>query len=168
MLESRAHAEGRRAKILARLLGHANTFARRETKTACSPVAIQRSIELALQRAGVTAGELGHVNAHGLSDTEADRHEARAIRAALGDTPVLALKSYFGNLGAGGAPVELAASVLSFSAGWAPPSLNYDQPDPECQVNVVAGEPLEGARPLAIKLAQSPMGQAAAVVVAGP
>jgi 3-oxoacyl-[acyl-carrier-protein] synthase II len=66
-----------------------------------------------------------------------DRIEAQAIRKTLGNVPVTAPKSYFGNLGAASGAVELAISLLGLERGVIPPSINYDTPDPECPVNVV-------------------------------
>ena len=67
--------------------------------------------------------------------------EATAIHAVLGDTPVIAPKSYFGNIGGGGGAVEMAISLLAFQEGILPISLNYENPDPKCPVNVVHHEP---------------------------
>ena len=98
----------------------------------------------------------------------ASRLEAQAIRATLGDTPVTAPKSYFGDLGAGSGAVEMAASVLGIVHGRVPPTLNYDTPDPACPINVIHGRPLTGAQPTALVLSQSATGQAAAIVLAAP
>ena len=78
----------------------------------------------------------------------------------LGDVPVTALKSYFGDLAAGSGAVELIGSVLARMHGQSPPTLNYDQPDPACPINVAHGSlhPLD--KPAAIALNQSNTGQA--------
>ena len=114
---------------------------------------------------GLAPSEIGHVNAHGDGSIAEDRIEAEAIRATLGDAPVTALKSYFGDLGAGSGAVELVASVLALAQGRVPPTLNYDEPDPACPVNVVRGQPQRVAQPTAIALNQSNTGQAVAVVI---
>ncbi len=77
----------------------------------------------ALQAAGLSPQDVGHVNAHGASTPNDDRIEAQAIRATLGDVPVTAPKSCFGNLGAGSGAVELVASVLALQNGLVPPTL---------------------------------------------
>jgi 3-oxoacyl-(acyl-carrier-protein) synthase len=69
-------------------------------------------------------------------------------------------------LGAGSGAVELAACVWSVAEGVVPATLNYQTPDAQCPVNVVRGEALLGAAPIAISLNHTPLGQAAAVVVA--
>jgi 3-oxoacyl-[acyl-carrier-protein] synthase II len=111
------------------------------------------------------ASDIGHVNAHGESSVEQDRAEAAAIQAALPDVPVLAFKSYFGDLAAGSGAVELIGSVLALDHGRLPATLNYEQPDPACPIRVTQGamQPIE--KPAAIALNQSLTGQAAAVVV---
>jgi 3-oxoacyl-[acyl-carrier-protein] synthase II len=105
----------------------------------------------------------------GLRLVEADRWR-RAIREAFGDTcpPVFAAKSYFGNLGAGGAPVELAISLLALQHGTLPPTLNYEEPDPECPIPVLAGSPHTVRTPYVLKISFTGMGQCAALVVRRP
>jgi 3-oxoacyl-[acyl-carrier-protein] synthase II len=94
-----------------------------------------------------------------------DRAEATAIAAELGNVPVTAPKSFFGHMGAGGGAVELAASILGLERGLVPPTLNYHTADPECPVNVVRGEPLEGRPATAVKVNLCSTGQAAAVAI---
>jgi 3-oxoacyl-[acyl-carrier-protein] synthase II len=78
---------------------------------------------------------------------------------------VFAGKSYFGNLGAGGNTTELAASLLAMRHGVLPPTLNYEEPDPECPVAVVAREPRPIRRSHVLKVSFTQMGQCAALVV---
>lgn len=168
VIENRRHAEARGAKIWGRLAGYASAF---EPPVAGRPPtsrATERAIAGALRSANLTARDIGHVNAHGLSTLADDRAEALAIRERLGDAPVTALKSYFGNLGAGTGAVEMIASVLALEAGEVPVTLNLDVPDPECPVNVVRDEPLRGSAPAALLLNQSSMGQSVAVVITRP
>lgn len=167
VLESRRHAEARRANILCTVRSYSS---RCEPRSDCRPpqgAAIRSSLEQCLLTAGRTAGEIGHVNAHGLSDPDHDRVEARAIRAILGDVPVTAPKSFFGNLGAGGGAVELIASVLAIQHGEVPVTLNYERPDADCPINIVAGTPLRGQKPSALSLNQTSTGQAVAVLLEG-
>jgi 3-oxoacyl-[acyl-carrier-protein] synthase II len=178
VLESRGHAEARRAPVLARLLSYASAYeprpgarnGRRETlgDTASSGAAIRRVIKLSLERAGLTARDIGHVNAHGLGTREHDRREAAAIRDLLGDVPVTALKSFFGNSGAGSGAIEAVASVLALQHGQIPFTLNYHRPDSACPVNVVSKAPAPLEKPTALLLNQSTIGQAVAIVLAGP
>ena len=80
------------------------------------------------------------------------------------NSPVTAPKSYFGNLGQGSGMVELAVSLLAISRGVVPPTLNYETPDPECPVNVVARDDVAPGDAF-IKLSITPQGQASAVAV---
>ena len=108
-------AEARGAKILARIAGFANAF---EACTPGQPFAatpFARPSRPGLRRPSSTPADVGHVNAHGLSTVEHDRAEALAIRDTLGDVPVTAPKSFFGNLGAGTGAVELIGSLLAFA-----------------------------------------------------
>jgi 3-oxoacyl-[acyl-carrier-protein] synthase II len=166
MLEARELAEARGAKILARLAGWSSRFEPPPGPwQPRSGRAIRQSIEGALADAGMSAADIGHVNAHGESSPHADRAEAQAIRATLGDVPVTALKSYFGDCAAGSGALELIGSVLALANGCVPRTLNYDQADPECPVNVIAGQALPVGKKTAISLNQSLTGQAAAVVI---
>ena len=80
------------------------------------------------------------------------------------DVPVTALKSYFGNLGAGSAVVELIASALAMREGKLPPVLNYKTADPDCRIAVAT----EGTSPgrSFLNLSVTPQGQAAVLYVA--
>jgi 3-oxoacyl-[acyl-carrier-protein] synthase II len=168
ILENRRDAEARGAKILARVLGFAHTFQSRTNNRPPSEAGIRRAIIGALAAAGLKPSEIGHVNADGRSTILDDRLEARAIRDTLGDVPVTAPKSFFGNLSGGAGSVEMVASLLGLEAGLVPPTLNYERPDPECPVNVVHGRPLEGTRPTALLLNHAQTGSSVAVVVAAP
>jgi 3-oxoacyl-[acyl-carrier-protein] synthase II len=178
VLETRRHAEARGAAILARVLGWASTCQPKNGGTSLG-IAIGRAISLSLASAGLKPDDVGHVNAHGLSTVQGDRSEARAIHACLPNVPVTAPKSYFGNLGAAGGAVEMAASVLSFADGVVPATLNYRRPDPECPVRLVhgGGSPSRCATQCdsglpsirtALLINWTWMGQAVAVVLGGP
>jgi 3-oxoacyl-[acyl-carrier-protein] synthase II len=166
ILERRTFAEARGARILARVVGQASAFESRHNGKPYCGQGIRHSIREALRKADLAAGDLGHVNAHGLSTTRDDAAEAQAIRAELGDVPVTAPKSVFGNLGAGGGAVEMLASVMALTQGVVPATLNYQRPDEVCPVNVIHRQPLRDAKPLALLLNQAATGQAAALVLA--
>lgn len=165
VLESAEHAAWRGARTFAKILGHASAFEPAKRHEDRQGKAIELAIANALRSAGVEANEVDHVNAHGLATRHDDRIEARAIRAALGNVPVTAPKSYFGQLGAGSGAVELAASILALAEGAAPATLNYERPDAECPVNVIRGEPRPIAGRAAVAINHSTLGQAATVVV---
>lgn len=166
VLESRAHAEARGVKPLARIAGYARRHEPLVGAALPTGQSIRQAIEAALAMAGAQPADIGHVNAHGLSTELDDRIEAAAIRAALGDVPVTAPKSFFGNIGAAGGAVELAVSLLGLEHGLVPPTLNYDTPDPKCPVNVVT-ETIPAARPTVLALNHRTTGQAVAMLVEG-
>jgi 3-oxoacyl-[acyl-carrier-protein] synthase II len=168
ILESRQHAESRGAKIQARLLGQSSAFEPVRPGGRTEGTAIVATLRQALHAARLAPGDVGHVNAHGVSTIHHDRVEALAIREVLGGVPVTAPKSFFGNLSAGAGAVEMAASVLAFAAGEVPITLNYEHADPRCPVEVVHGRPCRIERQTALALNQSSTGQAVAVVLAGP
>lgn len=167
VLESQAHAEARRAKILGRLLGYG---------AACEPLppggkltgeAIAHTIRTTLADARIEKGELGHTSAHGLSTRGDDHAEAAAIRRTLGDVPVFAPKSFFGNLGAAAGAVELAANLLALDAHTVPATLNVECPAPDCPIEVVRHRPLSGRPATALLLNHTAEGQSAAILIAG-
>lgn len=168
MLESRAHAEARGAQVYAELLGHARSFGRSDAGASSRRAGIERSLGWTLERADLQARDVGLVLAHGLGTIEDDPFEAQAIRAVLDDVPVTALKSYFGYLGGGGGVVEMIGGILGLKHGAAPVTLNYEQPDPACPVNVIHEQPLRPASSVLLSLSQSQTGQAVAVAIAAP
>jgi 3-oxoacyl-[acyl-carrier-protein] synthase II len=164
VLESRDHAERRGVRPLARVAGFARRYEASAESLRPTGDAIRRAIQAALADARLESYHVGHVNAHGQSTLDDDRAEAQAIRAALGEVPVTAPKSFFGNLGHGSGAVELAVSLVALAHGVIPPTLNYDTPDPECPVNVVAqSRPVESHTFVALN--HNTTGQAAAMVV---
>lgn len=165
VLERRERAEARGARVFARYLSSAATCETRPRGERITGSGLRAAIAAAMQRAGLAAKGVGHVNAHGLSAPWEDRLEAAAIRDTLPGVPVTAPKSYFGNLGAACGAVEMAASVLALAAGEVPPTLNYERPDPECPVPVVCGDFLRNALPTALLLNWTAAGQSAAVVL---
>ncbi len=175
VLEDREHARRRGARIYAEILGFGAAYdasvnprlAGKSSPTGESGLA--RSIRAALNEAGIGPEEVDHINAHGLSSVTSDAWEARGLQEVFGDVsrpvPVFAAKSYFGNLGAGGSTVELAASVLALEKGAVPRTLNYEQPDPACPVTVIANEMKPIRTPYVLKVSFTQMGQCAAMVI---
>lgn len=167
LLESREHAQQRGAQPLARIAGWASRCQSPAAPWAVrSGRAIEQAIAAALQAAGVAPSAIDHVNAHAEGSRVEDQIEAEAIRATLGSVPITALKSYFGDLGAGSGVVELIGSILALVHGRTPPTRNCDRPDPACPVDVVRQNPRPVERPAVLALNQSWTGQAAALVIA--
>ncbi|MBC7851808.1 MAG: hypothetical protein IAF94_00085 [Pirellulaceae bacterium] len=166
ILEAREHAEARGAKILARLLGGSQLFAAPVAGRTPRGTAIAGTINAALTQANIQPRDVGYVSASASGSLEGDAVEAQAIERTLGDVPVTAFKSYFGDIGAGSGSVELVASILALQNGLVPPTKNYSQPDQDCPVNVVKDKPLPLHKQVVVALNQSTTGQAAAVVLA--
>ena len=166
VLETREHAAARGARPLGRVLSWASTAAIPAGSAAALKAAIERTIRAALKSAQLDSSQLLFTSAHGLSTRTHDAIEAQALRAAIGARPVVAFKSYFGNLLAAGGAVELAAVMLALNAGLLPPTLNYEVPDPSCPLEVVHGQPLRHGGGPALALNFTAAGQVAAVVVA--
>jgi 3-oxoacyl-[acyl-carrier-protein] synthase II len=164
VLETPQHAKARGVEPLARVAGYGRRYEPATISYQPTGSAIQLAIEAALAMGGMTADEVGHVNAHGLSTELDDRIEAQAIRSTLGDVPVFAPKSFFGNIGAGSGAVELAVSLIGLARGFVPPTLNYETPDPKCAVNVVT-ELMPSSAPAILALNHRTTGQAVAMLV---
>jgi 3-oxoacyl-[acyl-carrier-protein] synthase II len=149
VLEELSAAQARGATIVGELAGYGSTSdAYHLTAPQPSGEPAARAIELALNDAGVTAEDVAYVNAHGTSTQLNDAAETRAIKRALGDSamkiPVSSTKSAIGHLlGAAGA-VEAVATVRTLSTRVVAPTLGYEVPDPELDLDYVPGE----ARPL--------------------
>lgn len=169
VLEEYSTAKSRGATIYAEVLGLGSANVSDEKLRGKCDVALERAMKAALRDANQSPADVGHINAHGLSTTGRDADEARAIRNVFGsradEVPVAALKSYFGNLGAGSGVVELIASVLALREGRLPRVLNYKTPDPACSLPVVADDNSSGGRSF-LNLSVTPQGQAAVLYVA--
>ena len=145
VLESLDHATGRGARILAEVAGQASS------SDGFHPVqpdeegrGAARAIRWALDDAGMGPDDLDYINAHGTSTQLNDLAETRAIKSALGEraygVPVSSTKSMIGHaLGAAGA-LEAIACVMSIREGVIHPTVNYETPDPECDLDYVPND----------------------------
>ena len=140
VLETEAHARARGARALAVVAGVAmGSDAADIVQPACEGA--ERVMRLCLRDAGLAAGDVGYVNAHGTGTAANDRTEAAAIAAVLDDVPVSSTKAVHGHcIGAAGA-IELLAG-LSALDGVIPPTANWREADPDCPIDCVP----EGAR----------------------
>jgi 3-oxoacyl-[acyl-carrier-protein] synthase II len=161
VMEELNHARKRGARIYAEVVGFGAAFDRK-----CNGEGLARAVTAALTEAGVGPEQIDHINAQGLASREADITEAKGLQAIFGNlrTPVFAAKSYIGNLGAGAGTTELAASVLGLEHGVLPATLNYEEADPDCPINVAA-EPRALTKPYVLKVSFTRMGQCAALVL---
>ena len=134
VLEELAHAESRGAAILAEVIGYGATAdASHITLPAPGGMGAVRAARRALEKAGIGADEIDHVNAHATSTPEGDKAELQSIRTIFGDgasrVPITSNKSMLGHsLGAAGA-IEAIVTILSIREGCVPPTINLDDPD---------------------------------------
>lgn len=172
VIEEFDRAVARGATIYGEILA-ASSRAAATAKTGSHLVA-QRKTALAnvmralLRDSGCRPDQIDHLHAHGLSTVSCDAEEAQAIVEAFGPRgaalPVVAAKSYFGNLGAGSGMVELIASLMAMGAGTLFPTLNYETPDKECPICVVRdGSTPAGKRFINVNV--TPQGQASGLLV---
>jgi 3-oxoacyl-[acyl-carrier-protein] synthase II len=168
LLEELEYAKARNATIVGEVIGFASTAVANGRGVGQYRTALRNVMTQALKSARIGPGDVGHVNAHGLSARRCDAEEAQAIADVFAGrsspVPVVAAKSYFGNIGAAGGLVELICSLLSLQQGQLFRTLNFAAADPECPVNVVAAD---GVPPgdIFVNTSISPQGQASAVVV---
>ena len=154
VVESLEHAQARGAHIYGEVLGYAITSDARH-ETAPTPATQALTMSRALESAMIKAEEVDYVNPHATSTVVGDVMETQAIKLALGEhayrVPVSATKSMTGHmLGAAGA-FEAAVCLLSMRDGMVHPTINYETPDPECDLDYVANE----ARKVDVKVALS-------------
>ena len=146
IIETEEHAKARGAKPIARLLGAGITSdAFHMVAPASDGLRAGGAMKRALETAGLSPADISHVNAHATSTSIGDIAEAQAIRVAgVEHAAVYAPKSALGHsIGAVGA-LESILTVLALRDGVIPPTLNYETPDPEIDLDVVAGEPRSG------------------------
>ncbi len=170
LLETEEHAKARGATILARVLGTGASCVADTSGKPDDRLAIAHAVRAALRVADLSPEDVGHVNAHGLSDPAVDAAEAAALHDVFGsrasEIPVTAPKSFLGNAGSGCGLLELAASVVSMRTNaTVPRTLNYANADPDCPLNVVHGEPLPLDNRIVVNVDVTRVGQASAAVL---
>ncbi len=143
VLESVEHAKARGARIYAEVLGHASSAdAYHMAATDPSGNGAIRAMRWALQNAGIQPDAVDYVNTHGSSTPLNDVMETNAIKTVFGQEhaykmAISSTKSMIGHaLGATGA-LEAIACIKAIETGWIPPTINYEKPDPECDLDYV-------------------------------
>jgi 3-oxoacyl-[acyl-carrier-protein] synthase II len=145
LLEDWEHAERRGAEIYAELLGYgASNDAHNLAQPEPEAEGVATMMRAALARAGVEPGEVGYINAHGTSTPLGDAAETKAIKDVFGahayELAVSSTKSMMGHtFGAAGA-IEAIMCILALRDGVLPPTINYREPDPDCDLDYVPNE----------------------------
>ena len=142
ILEELDHALQRGAKIYAELTGYGmSADAYHMTAPEPEGAGAMASMILALEAAGLQPEQVDYINAHGTSTQAGDASETRAIKKVFGDhayrLAVSSIKSMTGHLLGAAGGVESVATVLTLHHGVIPPTINYDEPDPECDLDYV-------------------------------
>jgi 3-oxoacyl-[acyl-carrier-protein] synthase II len=145
VLEDLAQARRRGANIYAEVAGYGvRCEAYHPTAPEPEGKAVAALIEDALRAARISADAVDHVNAHGTATPQNDQAEARGMRLAFGErvtrVPVTSIKSMVGHCLAAAGAIEAATLALTIARGVVPPTVNFREPDPECDVDVVANE----------------------------
>ncbi len=148
ILENLEHALKRDARIYAEIVGYGAT-ADAYHITAPNPDADTqaKAIELALGEAGISPEDIDYINAHGTSTPANDTTETKVIKKALGEhaykVKISSTKSMTGHLlGAAGA-IEAIATVFAINEGKIPPTINFEEPDPECDLDYTPNQAVE-------------------------
>lgn len=145
VMESKAHAVARGARILAEVSGYGTTNdAFHITSPAENGAGAARCMTIALADAGIAPQDIGYINAHGTSTPLNDKSETAAIKTVFGehayDTPISSTKSMTGHLlGASGA-LEAMFCIKALGSKVLPPTINYSNADPECDLDYVPNQ----------------------------
>jgi len=156
VLEALDHALARGARVHGELVGYAATDdASHITLPAPGGRGAVASMSLAMADAGLKADEIGYINAHGTSTVPNDKAETAAIKTVFGEgayqVPVSSTKSMTGHLLGAGGGIEAIACILAMKNGILPPTINYENPDPDCDLDYVPNV----ARKVAVDTAMS-------------
>ncbi|BAQ65812.1 beta-ketoacyl-ACP synthase II [Geminocystis sp. NIES-3709] len=148
ILEEREYAIARGAKIYAEMVGYGMTCdAYHMTSPVPEGLGATKAIELALKDGNLTPDQISYVNAHGTSTSANDTTETKAIKRALGDNAykivVSSTKSMTGHLLGGSGGIEAVATVLAIYHDRVPPTINLQNPDPDCDLDYVPNESRE-------------------------
>jgi 3-oxoacyl-[acyl-carrier-protein] synthase II len=171
VLEELEHAKARGTRIYAELLGYGlSSDARHITEPDPTGENPARAMTMAFADAGIQPDAVGYINAHGTSTPLGDAAETRVIKIALGEdlarrVAISSTKGATGHcLGAAGA-VEAMFSILAVNRGVLPPTINYEEPDPECDLDYIPNEAREADIDIAVSNSFGFGGHNASIVV---
>ncbi len=155
VFEELEHAKARGADIYAEVLGFgATTDAHHITAPEPEGSGAALAMTLALRDAGLQPTDVAYINAHGTSTPLNDAMETRAIKRALGDharkVAISSTKSMIGHLLGASGGAEMVVTALTISRGVITPTINYENPDPECDLDYVPNSAREADVPIAM------------------
>lgn len=165
IIESLENAQRRNANVLAEFIGWGSSCVKPAKPYSGSRVATVNALRTALEMSKIEAKQLDHINANGNGTQEEDLEEAQAIASLAPQTPVTAMKSYFGSLGAATGLAELAGSLWGITDNVVFPTLGTEQVDPACPVHLIQGTAKPWNQDYFAKLSQTCYGQSACVVL---
>tara|TARA_B100000700_G_scaffold326667_1_gene438893 strand:- start:2086 stop:2772 length:687 start_codon:yes stop_codon:yes gene_type:complete len=142
IMETLENAKKRGAKIYAEIIGYGMTCdAHHITSPSPGGVGGAKAIELALEDGALSKDSIDYINAHGTSTLANDSNETTAIKSIFKDRvhgiPVSSTKSMTGHLLGGSGGIEAVACILSLNHNFVPPTINYSDPDPQCDLDYV-------------------------------
>jgi 3-oxoacyl-[acyl-carrier-protein] synthase II len=142
LLEEEASARARGARIYAEVFGYGiSCDAHHMTAAHPQGEGAVRAMAMALKESGVSTADVDYISAHGTGTPTNDRAESIAVRALFGAhadrVPVSSIKSMLGHTMGAASAIEAAACALALNAGVIPPTMNYEEPDPECDLDYV-------------------------------
>ncbi|OKH38376.1 beta-ketoacyl-[acyl-carrier-protein] synthase II [[Phormidium ambiguum] IAM M-71] len=145
IIEELEHALSRGAKIYAEIVGYGMTCdAYHMTAPVPGGAGAARAMQLCLKDAGLTPAEISYINAHGTSTPANDSTETKAIKTALGESAykaaISSTKSMTGHLLGGSGGIEAVAAVMAVANDRVPPTINLENPDPECDLDYVPNQ----------------------------
>jgi 3-oxoacyl-[acyl-carrier-protein] synthase II len=153
VLESEAHAAKRSASLLAEVGGHGMTCdAYHITRPHPEAVGSVGAMKQAIQRSGIASDKIDFVNAHGTGTKHNDAAEAKVMREVFGDrrVPISSMKSMLGHCMGAASALEAIGCVMTLQEGVYPPTIGFETPDPECDVELVANAARKGAHDIVL------------------
>lgn len=172
ILEELEHAKARGAKIYGEIRGYGSTAdAFRITDIHPEGRGAISCIKMALRDAEMNPEQIGYVNAHGTSTKVNDQVETAAVKGGLGEhafkTPMSSIKSMMGHLIAAAGAVEAITCLLAIRDGVLPPTVNYETPDPDCDLDCIPNQPRETRVKAALSNSFGFGGQNVALILSG-
>jgi 3-oxoacyl-[acyl-carrier-protein] synthase II len=173
ILEERDRAVARGARIYAEVVGYGATAdAYHMTSPDPTGEPMARAMSHALRQAQLSSDQIDYINAHGTSTSLNDKYETQAIKQAFGEhayrIPISSTKSMVGHLIGAAGSVELIATALSIRDGFVHPTINLDNPDPDCDLDYVPN--VGRSHPIAYAMSNSLAfgGHNASLILASP